>query len=172
MLSYFGSRERKGGLVDNIVENQKFENTEEEISPDLINRLVEWVEREIYYPKAKRLNFLLRRVNDNIVEITPEGNEVNEDGNWRFFIDSNGDLIIQKRVSGVWTNYLLQKGDAQGQMLFWEHDVKWAKTEVGELFYDDINKFFGVRNSSPTSELDVGGTATVTRLLAGGVNES
>lgn len=159
--------------MDNIVENQKFENTEEEeISPDLITRLVEWVEREIYYPKAKRLNFLLRRVNDNFLEITPEGNEVNEDGNWRFFIDSNGDLIIQKRVSGVWTNYLLQKGDAQGQMLFWEHDVKWAKTEVGELFYDDTKKRLGISNSDPRAEADVGGTMRATRILAGGITKN
>lgn len=89
--------------MDNIVENQNFENTNEEISNKLFDRLVDWIQRQNYYPTAKRLNFLLRRVNDNIVEITPEGNEVNEDGNWRFYI-SNGDLMIQKRVSGTWTN--------------------------------------------------------------------
>lgn len=158
--------------MDNIVEKQDFSNIDEKVSTDLIGRLVDWIQRQNYYPVAKRLNYLLLRVNDDKVEITPEGNEVNEDGNWRFFIDSNGDLIIQKRVSGTWTNYLLEKGDAQGQMMFWEHNVKWAKTETSELFWDDVNKWLGVSNSNPTSELDVGGTATVTRLLAGGVNES
>ena len=70
--------------MDNIVESQDFENANEELSPDLFNRLVEWVERQNYYPTAKRLNYLLLRVNDNKVEITPEGNDVNEDGNWRY----------------------------------------------------------------------------------------
>jgi len=158
--------------LDNIPEKQTFETSDQSLDSDLINRLIDWIERQIYYPKAKRLNYLLLRINDNKVEITPEGSDVNIDDNWRFFIDSSGDLIIQKRVSGTWTNYLLEKGNAQGQMLFWEDDVKWAKTEVTEMFWDDVNKRLGIINSSPTSELDLTGTATVTRLLAGGVNES
>lgn len=157
--------------MDNIVENQSFSNLGEDVNQDLISRIVEWVERNNYYPTAKRLNYLLLRVNDNKVEITPAGNAVNEDDNWRFFIDSSGDLIIQKRVSGTWTNYLLEKGDANGQMLFWD-GVKWAKTETSEMVFDDINKRLGIGQASPTSTLDVGGTATVTRLLAGGVNEA
>lgn len=37
---------------------------------------------------------------------------------------------------------------------------------------DSTNERVGINNSSPTSELDVTGTVTMTRLLAGGVNES
>lgn len=37
---------------------------------------------------------------------------------------------------------------------------------------DTVNERVGIINSSPTSELDVTGTATMSRLLAGGVNES
>ena len=157
--------------MDNIVESQKFANVDEEVSQDLIGRIVDWVERQNYYPTAKRLNYLLLRVNDNKVEITPEGNEVNEDGNWRFFIDSNGDLIIQKQVDGVWTNYLLEKGTAVGQMAFWD-GVKWTNTEITELFWDDTNKRMGINQSSPSSTLDVNETVTVKRLLAGVIREN
>lgn len=156
--------------MDNIVESQKFSNPVEDIDKDLVGRIIDWIERQNYYPIAKRLNYLLLRVNDNKVEITPEGNEVNQDGNWRFFIDSSGDLIIQKRVSGTWINYLLQNGDANGQMLFWD-GVKWAKTETSEMMWDDINKTLGINDSSPdaNAKVDVKGTVMVTRILAGGV---
>jgi len=64
----------------------------------------------------------------------------------------------------------LEDGTAAGQMLFW-NGAKWVHTEVTELYWDDTNKRFGVKNSNPTSEFDVTGTATMTRLLAGGVHE-
>jgi len=70
-------------------------------------------------------------------------------------------------------NYKLIDGTAQGQMLFWDAAAgKWTYTEVTELFWDDVNKRKGIINSNPTSELDVTGTVTMSRLLAGGVNES
>ena len=63
-------------------------------------------------------------------------------------------------------------GTAQGQMLFFDAAVgKWTYTETSELFWDDINKWLGVNKAVPTSELDVGGTITGTRLLIGGVTE-
>jgi len=68
---------------------------------------------------------------------------------------------------------LVEDGTAQGQMMFWDDTKKkWVHTEVTEMFWDDTNKRLGIINSSPTSELDVTGTVTMTRLLAGGVNES
>lgn len=77
---------------------------------------------------------------------------------------------ISKRV-----NYLLlltEEGDTQGQLLFWDAtEEKWVGTESSELFWDDTNKRFGVSTATPTSELDVGGTGTMTRLLVGGVQE-
>lgn len=67
---------------------------------------------------------------------------------------------------------LLVTGNEQGQMLFWDDTLeKWVPTETSELFWDDVNKRLGINQSSPTSELDVGGTVTVKRLLAGGVTE-
>jgi len=57
-------------------------------------------------------------------------------------------------------------------MLFFDAAVgKWTYTETSELFWDDINKWLGVNKAVPTSELDVGGTITGTRLLIGGVTE-
>ena len=67
---------------------------------------------------------------------------------------------------------LVEDGTEQGQMLFWDATLKkWVHTEVSELFWDDVNKRLGVKNASPTSEVDVMGTVTMTRLLVGGVTE-
>ena len=61
---------------------------------------------------------------------------------------------------------------AQGVMLFWDETLQaYVPTETTELFWDDTNKRLGVKNATPTSELDVTGTVTMTRLLAGGVTE-
>ena len=64
----------------------------------------------------------------------------------------------------------LERGTAAGQVLFWDGS-RWVHTEVTELYWDDANKRFGVINSNPTSEHEVTGTVTMTRLLVGGVNE-
>ena len=67
---------------------------------------------------------------------------------------------------------LLVAGNEQGQMLFWDATLeKWVPTETSELFWDDVNKHLGVNKSSPTSKVDVGGTVTMTRLLAGGITQ-
>ncbi len=59
--------------------------------------------------------------------------------------------------------------DAQGVMLFWDETLQaYVPTETDELFWDDVNKRLGIKNSSPTSELDVTGTIRGTRLLIGG----
>ncbi len=66
----------------------------------------------------------------------------------------------------------LQSGTAQGQILFWDDTLKqWVSAETDELFWDDVNKRVGIKNATPTSELDVTGTLTITRVLAGGVKE-
>ena len=65
---------------------------------------------------------------------------------------------------------ILPAGTAAGQMLFWT-GTEWTYTETSELYWDDTRKRVGIKNSSPTSELDVGGTVTMTRLLAGGITE-
>ena len=66
----------------------------------------------------------------------------------------------------------LKSGTAQGQILFWDNTLKkWVFAEISELFWDDVNKRFGIKTATPSSELDVSGTVTVTRSLAGGIKE-
>lgn len=66
----------------------------------------------------------------------------------------------------------IEDGTVAGQMLFWDAAAgKWTYTEVTELFWDDVNKWLGVNKAIPTSRVDVAGTVTMTRLLAGGVHE-
>jgi len=51
-----------------------------------------------------------------------------------------------------------EAGTAQGQIKFWDNSLsKWVHTETGEMVYDDINKRFGIRNTTPTSALHVRG---------------
>jgi hypothetical protein len=65
---------------------------------------------------------------------------------------------------------LVERGTAAGQIMFWDGN-KWVHTETSELFWDDTNKRLGIKQSVPTSTLDVNETVTVKRLLAGGVTE-
>ena len=66
----------------------------------------------------------------------------------------------------------LKSGTAQGQILFWDDTLKrWVSAETDEIFWDDVNKRLGIRNTTPSSEVDITGTLTVTRVLAGGVKE-
>ena len=66
----------------------------------------------------------------------------------------------------------LKSGTAQGQILFWDNTLKkWVFTETSELFWDDTNKRVGIKTATPSSELDVVGTITTKRILAGGVKE-
>lgn len=75
----------------------------------------------------------------------------------------------QGRLRRQW----VEKGTAQGQMMFWDATLdKWVHTETDELFWDDVNKRLGVKNALPTSEVDVTGTVTTTRVLAGGITET
>ena len=67
-------------------------------------------------------------------------------------------------------NYKVDDGTVQGQMMFWDGS-KWTKTEVSELFWDDVNKRMGINQATPTSTLDVNETGTFKRILAGGVTE-
>ncbi len=68
--------------------------------------------------------------------------------------------------------FRVERGGAQGVLLFWDDTLQaWVPTETNELFWDDVNKRFGIKTATPSSELDVAGTLTVTRILAGGVTE-
>ena len=64
----------------------------------------------------------------------------------------------------------LNSGTAQGQVLFWNAATgRWVPAETSEIFWDDTNKRLGIKTATPTSELDITGTLTTTRVLAGGV---
>ncbi len=65
---------------------------------------------------------------------------------------------------------VLPAGTVAGQMLFWT-GAEWTYTETSELFWDDTKKRGGVKNANPSSEREVTGTVTMSRLLAGGVIE-
>ena len=76
------------------------------------------------------------------------------------------------RTHGRICRVLVEEGTAQGQMMFWDDTLKkWVHTEITEMFWNDVAKRLGINQSSPTSKLDVGGTVTMTRLLAGGITE-
>ena len=76
------------------------------------------------------------------------------------------------RTHGRICRVLVEEGTAQGQMMFWDDTLKkWVHTEITEMFWNDVAKRLGINQSNPTSKLDVGGTVTMTRLLAGGVTE-
>ena len=66
------------------------------------SKIISFLERRIFNRISKRVNFLLTRVNDQKMEIVADGNSnKNEDDNWRI-IETSGDLVIEKRVSGTW----------------------------------------------------------------------
>lgn len=74
----------------------------------------------------------------------------------------------QGRLRRQW----VEKGTAQGQMMFWDATLdKWVHTEVSELFWGDVKKRMGINQPSPQSTLDVNETVRVKRILAGGVAE-
>ena len=70
---------------------------------------------------------------------------------------------------------VIPAGTNAGQMLFWSVSFvlgnAWRHTEITEIKWDDTAKRLGINKAIPTSKLDVGGTVTMTRLLAGGVHE-
>ena len=70
------------------------------------------------------------------------------------------------------TPVLVARGTTQGQMAFWDNTLKrWVPMEISEVFWDDVNKRVGINQSVPTSLVDINGTTTIKRLLAGGVTE-
>lgn len=76
-------------------------------------------------------------------------------------------------VRGRYTPRQQDDGTVQGQMKFWDATLNiWVPTETSELVWDDTNKRLGINRPSPTSTLDVNGTLTVRRVLAGGVKEA
>ncbi|MEA3374931.1 MAG: hypothetical protein U9R72_01835 [Chloroflexota bacterium] len=61
------------------------------------------IDQQLPSPDEKRtLQKLLR---EQKLEIVAEGNtDFDQDGNWRLVINSSGDLDLERRESGSWTN--------------------------------------------------------------------
>lgn len=73
---------------------------------EFIDDLVSFIERRVYNKIAKRVNFLLTRVNDQKFEFVADGNDdKDQDGNLRI-INSGGNFLFQKRngdsETGTW----------------------------------------------------------------------
>ncbi len=67
------------------------------------SKLISFLERRVFNRVSKRVNFLLKRVNDQKLEIIATDNDdKDQNDNWRIR-ETGGDLVIEKRVSSVWT---------------------------------------------------------------------
>ena len=65
------------------------------------------------------------------------------------------DIANKKYVDDEILNQI-EDGTASGQMAFWDTATgKWVKTETSELFWNDVNKKFGVGTATPSQKLNV-----------------
>ncbi len=84
-------------------------------------------------------------------------------------------MTLRGRYSPVGVK--IYRGDTEvigtdGVLLYWDNDkLAWFPTKESELVWRDLTKRLGINQSDPTSTLDVGGTGTFTRILAGGITE-
>jgi len=60
----------------------------------------------------------------------------------------------------------IENGTVAGQMAFW-NGSKWVRTETDELFWDDVNKRFGIGESSPDAKMHIAGSVVVGNGSAG-----
>jgi uncharacterized membrane-anchored protein len=63
--------------------------------------LVTWVEKKVYDETTKRVNWIVTRQRDGVLELT-NSQAIDQDGNWRLRI-VNDDLQIERRIAGTWT---------------------------------------------------------------------
>lgn len=52
----------------------------------------------------------------------------------------------------------VELGMADGQVLFWDGS-QWCRAETSELFWDDVNKRFGIGVADPDAKLEINGYA-------------
>jgi len=72
-------------------------------------KLLSWIERRIFNRISKRINWILDRQKDDSLEITKEGNAIDENGNLK--IERNGDdWEVKIKSSGTWTTVWTFKG--------------------------------------------------------------
>ncbi len=76
---------------------------DEDSTEEFFNELVSFIERRVFNRISKRVNFLLTRINDSKVEtVSPTNKDKDENGNWRTRVNTSGDFVFEKRVSGAW----------------------------------------------------------------------
>ena len=66
-----------------------------------LGKLVSWIERRIFNRISKRVNWLLDRIKNDNHEIVKDGNEIEEEGNWRQHI-SGDNLLLQRHDGSDW----------------------------------------------------------------------
>ncbi|MHC4891353.1 MAG: hypothetical protein ACYTEO_18015 [Planctomycetota bacterium] len=89
--------------LDKLVRVKRF--TEKvEPTPRFLSRMLKWLEDEFWHRQTRILNWLLDRVQTNGYEVIKPDNSAGDNDNWRWTVDSNGDLVSQHKESGVWVN--------------------------------------------------------------------
>ena len=90
--------------MEHLKETERFKIFEEGNDlVDFLREFVIWVEG-LHSDKVERINWLLNRVAGDSVELVKPGNLIGDDGNARIIVDANGDVKIQLKVSGTWTD--------------------------------------------------------------------
>ena len=88
--------------MDRIDETKHFSRDKTELAKEL---------EAMYAVISERLNFLLDRISLNYNEIIhPDNTGAEQDGNFRWLINSSGNVVAQFRVSGTWTTVRTTKG--------------------------------------------------------------
>lgn len=72
--------------------------------PESKNAFRVWLEKILrgHYLDIKRI--YNRQIATNNIELVKPNNELGDDGNAKLLVDSNGDVLIQVKVSGTWTD--------------------------------------------------------------------
>jgi hypothetical protein len=68
-----------------------------------LKKQIKWIE-ELNDEITKRVNWLIGLMSGDGLELIKPGNVKGGDGNAKLVVDSSGDLKIQFRVSGTWTD--------------------------------------------------------------------
>ncbi len=90
--------------MEHLKETERFKIYEEgDDLVDFLRKLVIWLEN-LHSDKVKRINWLLNRVAGDKIELVKPGNLIGDDGNVRIIVDAAGDVKIQLKVSGTWTD--------------------------------------------------------------------
>jgi hypothetical protein len=90
--------------VDNLNEKETFGSSfkEGDDAGKYSEELLLFIERKVYGRISRRVNFLLKMVNNQKLELIDDGNtDKDQNGNWKIAIIS-GDLKVQKRIDDVW----------------------------------------------------------------------